>query len=186
MTTTIQIAMLLTRIKARLIESPIFLRQSGTPADDPAHFRELAELESISRQLEIIVRDVRTQQHLLDVRQKALWNIPRDKRFPAAASIGQQQAEVAALMRDARKIEELIKTLMQNSGLLGPAETMQGASELLGKLYEQWHHSGHADAPGAPAYVPMPGQFQGSPEAAILLAFVGVRALLYVLRRKKK
>ena len=76
------------KIRSALVSHPVFARGSGVAIDDPAYVREAEELERLSDSLDILIRNLRNHQNLLSAREQELWNVPRDRRYAVASSIG--------------------------------------------------------------------------------------------------
>ena len=76
MATLSDLKLLLYRIKTNLIAHPVFIRGTGSTVDDPAHDRETKELDTLSLQLSLILRELKSQANLLTVREQNLWRHP--------------------------------------------------------------------------------------------------------------
>jgi hypothetical protein len=180
--------MLLFRIRGRLIEHPVFSRGTGVPVDDPGHVRELEELDRLSLQLSLALRELKSKSHLLGVREQNLWNVPRADRYRAAASVQDQQSEVSDVLKLARELQTLLEDMVRRSGLVGEGEASQNIGELIEKLYHQAHTHGEAQSmPDWLAYTsPTKGEFAGSVEGVTIFVFVAMRALIYLAKRGSK
>jgi len=185
MATLSDLKLLLYHIKGHLIEHPVFSRGSGVPVDDPAHARETAELEQLSLQLTLILRELRNKSNLLSVREQNLWNVPRADRYRAAASVQSQQAELYDVLKSARELQALLEDLMKRSGLIGEGELSQGIGDFIEKMYHQAHAHGETqNMPDSLAYVPASkSELGGSVEAVTIFVFVALRALLHLRKR---
>ena len=188
MATVSELRMILFRIRAKLVEHPVFSRQGGVPIDDPAHDRELAELDRLGLQLSLVLRELKNRSNSLAAREENLWNIAPQDRFRAAASIRSHQAGVNELLVLAREIQALLEDLIRKSGLLGEGEIAQGIGELIEKLYHQAHEHGEVNGmPDGLSYTsPKPNEFGGSLEGMTILVFAALRAFVYLSRRKTR
>ena len=155
------------------------------PVDDPGYATEMQALDRLGHRLELLMRELNSKQHQLDARERNLWNIPRDQRYGPAASVAQQQAEVNELIRAASELRKLLEDLIQRSGLISQGDVVSGIGELIKRVYEQAHEH-HEGIPSSPSYIPTsPGQFQASPDAALITVFVAMRALQLLWKKKK-
>ncbi|HUB30842.1 MAG TPA: hypothetical protein VL967_14140 [Terracidiphilus sp.] len=177
---------LLFRIKAKLVEHPVFTRQAGLPADDPAHARELAELDRLELQLSLVLRELGNRSNSLSVRRDNLWNVKPEHRFRVAASIRSQQEGVNEVLALGREIQRLCEDLIRKSGTVGEGEIAQGIGELIEKLYHQAHAHGETNGmPDGIAYIsPKANELGGSVEGVTILVFVALRAFLHLAKRK--
>jgi hypothetical protein len=176
------------KIRQTLVSHPVFARGSGVAVDDPANVREAEELERLSDSLDLLLRNLRNHQPLLSAREQGLWNIPRDRRYAAASSVGQEQADVQRLMQAANELRRLLDDLLRRNGTVSEGDVADKVGEFVKQWYERAHASQHSTEvghnPGAPSYLP-PGQFQASPEAATIAVYAALRALAYFMKRKK-
>ena len=180
--------MLLFRIRGRLIEHPVFSHGTGVPVDDPGYARELEELERLSLQLSLIMRELKNKSNLLSVREQNLWNVPRPDRYRAASSIQSQQSDVNDVLKLAREVQALLEDIMRRSGLIGEGELSQGIGEFIEKMYHQAHVHGETQGmPDGLAYMPAnKGEFGGSVEGVTIFVFVALRAFVYLAKRAGK
>jgi hypothetical protein len=175
----------LTRIQQRIVAHPVFGRGTGVPVDDPGYAREADELERMSAELNLVIRNVSSHLHLLSAKKRGLWSVPRDRRYSAAASVDQQQLDSDRLLRTATDVRRLLDELMRRNGRVSDGDI----ADKVGEFIKQWHethshHGVHSEAPtGAPSYLP-PGHFQASPEAATIAVYAALRALAYFLRKR--
>lgn len=187
MSTMYNITTHLIRIKAKLTEHPVFVRGRGVPVDDPGYAREAEELDRLSDQLKLQIRNLSNHMHLLSAQEQGLWNLPRERRFGAAAAISQQQAEADRLMQTALDLRRLLDDLLRRNGLVSDGEI----AAKIGEYSEEMHRLGHsihqAGQPhaGGPAYLPVSAQYGLSPEMATIAAYAALRALSYFLRGRK-
>lgn len=188
MATTSDLKLLLYRILDHLRNHPAFAREHGIPVDDPAYFREIEELDRMSLQLSLILRDLKSKSHLLQLHAQSLWKVPRAERYASAASVASQQAELQEVMKLAHQVQELLEDLIRRSGLIGEGELAQGIAELIEKFYHQAHTHGEAQhMPDGLAYVPASTSLQGgSVEGLTIFVFVALRAFQYLKKRRKR
>jgi len=187
MATLPELKLLLYRIQGELLKQPVFVRGSGVPIDDPSHDREIEELERLSLRLSLILRELKSKASLLGAQQKGLWNVPHQERYRAAASIRSQQTETDDVVRLAREIQELLEELIRRNGSVSEGEVAKGIGELIEKLYHQAHTQGETQQmPDGLAYMPASkGEYAGSVEGVALFVFVGLRAWLSLMKRRR-
>ena len=188
MATLSDLKLLLYRLRGHLIEHPVFSRGTGVPVDDPTYAREIAELDQLSLQLSLILRELKNKSHLLGVQEQNLWNVPRSDRYRAAASVQSQQAELYEVLKLAKELQALLEDLIKRSGLIGEGELSQGIGEFIEKMYHQAHAHGETQSmPDGLAYVPASkSELGGSVEAVTIFVFVALRALLYMRKHDKQ
>ena len=187
MSTLNTIAAHLFKIRQTLVSHPVFVRGTGVAVDDSAYVRVAEELDRLSDALDLLIRNVRNHQNLLSVREQGLWNVPRDRRYAAASSIGQQQADAQRVMQTANELRKLLDDLLRRNGTVSEGDI----ADKVGEFIKQWHERAHASHhstevghnPGAPSYLP-PGQFQASPEAATIAVYAALRALAYFMKKR--
>lgn len=188
MATLSDLKLLLYRIRGHLIENPVFSSGTGVPVDDPAHARERDELDRLSLQLSVILRELKNKSNLLGLQAQNLWNVPRTDRYRAAASVKGQQAEVYQVLKLARELQTLLEDLMRRSGLIGEGELAQGIGDFIEKMYHLAH--AHGETQGMPdglSYMPASkGELGDSVEGVTILVFVALRAFLYMRKRGKR
>ena len=185
MTTLGSLRMALLQIRQRLIQHPVLLRGHGVPRDDASYSTEIAELDRLANWLALILRDLKSHGHMLNAREQGLWNIPRERRWVDASRLRQQDAELAGVLELAAEVQRLLEDIIRKSGLLSSADAVANIGELIDKLYHQ-AHTGYlvGDLGGGPVYAPYrPGQFEASPESAVIMVFVVLTALKQLLKR---
>ncbi len=171
-------------INLQLIQHPIFFRGAGVPVDDPGYVEEASQLESLSQKLAILVRELNHRMHFLSVQEQDIWKVPRDQRYSRTQSIDQQQESTRDLLRTAAEVQKHLEDMIRESGLLTAGEVAKGVGEIITNLYEQSHHI-EVTGLSTPVYKPLvPGQFNASPEAATIAAFVALRAWIWLRRRR--
>lgn len=160
------------------------LAARGLTIDDPEFPRKIEELNSISRTLAISLRDLKSARHSANAREQNLWKIPRDKRFGPASAVADQQKEIDQLIREAAEIQRLVEDLIDRVIGGNEMDGIHNIAELIEKV--SGHESGGAEhvVPDRPAYVPYsPGHFQASPESAVIMVYVALRALVLVSKK---
>ncbi|MGA7106371.1 MAG: hypothetical protein WBY75_01405, partial [Terracidiphilus sp.] len=179
MATVSELRMVLFRIRAKLVEHPVFTRQRGVPIDGPSHDTELAELDRLGLLLSLVLRELGNRSNSLAVREQNLWNFDPQDRFRAAASIRSQQAGVNELLALTGEIQSLLEDLIRKSGLLGEGEVAQGIGELIEKLYHQAYEHGEVNGmPDGLSYAsPKPNEFAGSVEGVTILVICSAAGL---------
>lgn len=187
MASTSQLRLVLYRIRGKLIEHPVFARQSGVPVDDSARSKELEELDDLATQLRLVLRELHNRSNLLTARRQGLWNIDPQDRFRARDSIRGQADELDDVLALASEVQELLEDLIRKSGLISEGEIAKGIGELIEKLYHEAHAQGEVHGvPDTLSYTsPGPSHFAGSVEGVGLLVFVALRAYIYASKRKK-
>ncbi len=181
-----ELRMVLFRIRGKLVEQPVFTRQTGVSVDDPAFKSELQELDKLGLQLRLVIRELQSKSNLLNVREQNLSKVPHQDRFRTASSIHSQQADVNELLSLGREIQKLLEDLIRKSGLIGEGEIADGIGKLIEKLYHQAHAHGEVNGmPDGLSYTsPKPNEFGGSVEGVTILVFVALRAFIYLAKRK--
>ncbi|MGB9105114.1 MAG: hypothetical protein WCC59_10165 [Terriglobales bacterium] len=161
------LAHILLCIKHRLIQHPVFILGAGVPIDDPAFVRCTDELDHLSQRLDLLLRELRTREHLLRARERNLWNVPRESRYAPASSVRQQQASVRDLSKEAVEIRKLLDDLLMRSVNVSEGD----AADKIGGAVKEWFHSREGQSfaahtsttPGGLAYMPyFAGQLQAS------------------------
>jgi hypothetical protein len=188
MATNSELRILLFRIRERLIAHPVFTRGSGVPIDDPGRERELEELDRMSLQLGLAIRELKNKSNFLSVQEQNLWNVPHEDRYRAAASVHSKQSDLKDVIKLAREIQGLLEDLLRKSGKIGEGELAQGIGEFIEKLYHEAHAHGEVhNMPGGLRYTsPSSGEFGGTVEGLTILVFVAMRAFVYAMKRAEK
>jgi hypothetical protein len=106
----------------------------GAPEKKSERDRRLNELNAIADSLKIMVRDIQSEQKLLEVRQSGIGNLPRDSRFSASQSIGQRQRDLTGLRRELEDLAEVVRNLLEKNGFLSSIQ----AGEKLNRLVENF------------------------------------------------
>ncbi len=188
MASTTELRMVLFRIRQALLAHPVFVRGTGVPVDDPARARELEDLDRLSLQLSLVLRELKSKSSMLGLREQNLWNVSHNERYRAAASVHAQQAGLNDVLDLANEVKALLEDLMRRSGLIGEGEVAQGIGELIEKLYHQAYTHGEVhNMPDGLAYsTPAPGHYAGTMEGVTILVFVALRAYIYAMKRAGK
>jgi hypothetical protein len=177
--------MVLYRIRARLVEHPVFTRQTGVPVNDPSYNTEREELEKLKDQLGLALRELNNRSNLLEVCNRNLWNVPQKERFRARASLRSHTEETDEVLALAREVRDLLEDLMQKSGRINQGELADG----IGQFVEKLHHEGHthSEIPGnhGRSYTRVQSnEHAGSVEGVTILVFALLQAWLHVSKRK--
>jgi len=182
-----EIRFLLFRIRDKLTSHPAFLRRGGT-VEDPGHVRENEELEELSLQLSLILRNLKSRSNLLSLREQNLWSIKPNERYRAAASIASQQNETFAILKLANEIRELLEDMIGRNSSIDRAQLLHGFAEFVEKLYHQAYTNGETqNMPDGLSYISASkADFGGSVESVMVAVFVGLRALLHLRKRLAK
>lgn len=156
--------------------------------DDPAYARESVELDRLSLQLSLIVRDLKSKANSLNLQEQKLWSIPRADRFKAAASVHGQQLEVEQVRKQAIELQALLEKLIERSGLLHDGELADGFAKAIEQFAHQAHISGEAQGiPDQLSYVPASKtELNGSLEGITIMVFAALSALRYLKKRNQK
>ncbi len=93
----------------------------GAPEKDEASRRTI-ELERIADQLALIIRDLQSSQQLIQARQEALYNVPRDSRWSEAQSLNQQDRALGDLIKEAEGLAQSVRDILDRNGLLSPIQ----------------------------------------------------------------
>ena len=191
MATLTDLKLILYRIHNHLLAHPAFMRGTGTPVDDPAHAREIEELDRLSWQLGLVMRDLKSKANLLRVREQNLWNTSRQDRYRAAASVHDQQSDMEELLKFANSLQALLEDLIESNGKIGEGELSQGIGEFIEKMRRAMHtHGESGQVADGPAYIPAAkSQLGGSVEAITIFVFVALRVLVHIRKggeRNKK
>jgi hypothetical protein len=183
--TLTDLKLILYRINDHLLAHPVFVRGRGTPVDDPAHTREIDELDRLSIQLGLVVRELRSKANLLRVREQNLWKNPREGRYGAAASVHDQQAELEKVLEFANDLQAVLEDLIERSSSIGEGEMSQGIGEFIEKMRHLMHTHGEiGQLTDGSAYIPAgKSQVGGSVEAVTLFVFVALRVLVHLRKR---
>ena len=192
MATLTDLKLILLRIRSHLLANPVSTRGTGTPVDDPAHPRELEELDLLRQQLELVVRDLNSEANLLGVREQSLKKMSRkmspDDRYRATASVHGRQSELEELLRLANDLKALLEDLLMKSGLIGEGEIAQGIGEFVEKMHQTMQSHGEIEQlTNGPALFPAAkSQFGGSLEAVTIFVFAALRVLVYLRKRGER
>jgi len=103
----------------------------GAPEEVHERNRRMNDLEGMQRRLAILLRDINSAQHLADVRQSGIHNLPRDTRYAASQSIQQRQKDLAALRKEAEDLAIVVRNLLEANGFLSPMQKAMKIHELI-------------------------------------------------------
>ena len=103
----------------------------GSPEEATERARRLRELEAIQNRLKLIIRDLKSAQHLQDARQSTLANLPRDARYPAKQAIDQRQKDLGLVRKEAEDLAEAVRDLFEANGFLSPTQKVMKINELV-------------------------------------------------------
>ena len=103
----------------------------GSPEESTERARRLRELEAIQNRLKLIIRDLKSAQHLQDARQSAIANLPRDARYPAKQAIDQRQKDLGLVRKEAEDLAEAVRDLFEANGFLSPTQKVMKINELV-------------------------------------------------------
>lgn len=126
----------------------------GSPEESTERARRLRELEAIQNRLKLIIRDLKSAQHLQDARQSAIANLPRDARYPAKQAIDQRQKDLGLVRKEAEDLAEAVRDLFEANGFLSPTQKVMKINELVenvAKAAENQHVLSELGWAGGPA-----------------------------------
>jgi hypothetical protein len=191
MATLTDLKLILLRIRSRLLTNPVAMRGTGTPVDDPAHPRDLEELDRLSRQLELVMRDLKSETSLLQVRAQSLRKMSRkmspEDRYRATASVHGRQSESQDLLNLANDIKALLEDLLKKGGLIGEGEISQGIGDFVEKMHQAMQSHGEIEhVTHGPALIPGESHLEGSLEGVTIFVFAALRVLVYLRKRRER
>ena len=129
-------------IRQEILRSPVFV--AGRPDSADKAGKEAVRLAKLSETVLIIVRDLKSSESLIRLREKALWNIPRDRRFSAEQSLKQLGKNIGELRQEAEALAELLRDLLDRNGLLNPIQKTKAILDLLKDLEKTVGHEAQA------------------------------------------
>ena len=115
----------------------------GAPEEVRERSLRVAELERTADKLRIIIRDLRKEEHLLQVMRSNLGKIPRDNRWSANQSLDQRQKNLQSARKQAEDLAEAVRQLMDKNGLLSGVQMSMKLRDLIENL-EKTADQGHA------------------------------------------
>lgn len=147
----------LSLIKSQIIQLSEF--SAGRPESDDEADKDLTTLDRIDQQLALILRDLKSADHLARIQLDNIHKLPPDQRFSAKQSFEQKSRDAAKLSAEAESLKSLVLDLLTKNGLLTPVQAAQKTMDLIKDLQE--HLPLHAKMQtqqnvGYPAYQPPP------------------------------
>jgi hypothetical protein len=128
----------LDRVRQQILASPVFV--SGRPDSEAKATDEAKRLETILKDLNVVIRDLRSSENLVLLRESQLRKVPHQQRYSAQQSLRQMAENIRALGTDARALADLLKDLLDRNGLLN---SMQKAKNFIDLADDLEKVSGH-------------------------------------------
>lgn len=128
-------------LRQRIQASPVFV--AGRPDSADKATEEANRLELIANTIQIIVRDLNSNEHLLRARESQLRSVPHQHRYSAEQSLKQLAENVRALRNGAQALAELVRELLDRNGLLNPIQKAKDIIDLGGELDRIAGHEAH-------------------------------------------
>lgn len=113
---------------------------AGRPDDATKATDEAIRLEGIAENLRIILRDLKSSENLLRVREAQLRTAPPQQRYSAEQSSKQLAENVRAVSSEAKALAELVRDLLDRNGLLSPMQKAKDFIDLAGDLDKTCGH----------------------------------------------
>jgi hypothetical protein len=159
----------------------------GMPEKREVRERRLRVLENVQGRLELLIRDVKSDQHLQEVRQSGLHQIPRDLRYGPAQAIQQRQRDLEALHKEAQNLAEAVRKLLDANGLLSPTQRAMKLGELMEKLIKGTERTmGKVGVPHGPGPEITAPQAGGAELSGVVNVMIFVWLAIQKLRAKTK
>jgi hypothetical protein len=154
---------------------PVF--SSGRPDSDQKADQQAAQLEKIAEQLQLILRDLKSDSHFAQMQLNNIKKVPQEHRWSAKQAAEQKARDVAALSAAADDLAELVRDLLRRNGLLTPIQTAKKTMDLFKDL--ESHLPLHTHSSTQPSKVPV---FSGSTDegAPHVESLVPLVTLIYV------
>src|SRR6185295_7526394 len=95
------------QIREQLFQSPVFI--AGRPDSAAKAEKEAARLEKWSESLRIAIRDLKSSESLIRLRESELRTVPRDRRWSVEQSLKQLGENVRAVKQEAETLAELVR-----------------------------------------------------------------------------
>jgi hypothetical protein len=124
----------LSSIRAQLLQMRVFA--AGRAEEDDKADAEEAQLERVAGQLQLILRDLKTSSHLVQLQLENIRKVPFDNRWSAKQRADQKSRDIADLYAEAKALAELVKDLLRRNGLISPMQAGKEAIELIKDLEE--------------------------------------------------
>jgi tRNA nucleotidyltransferase/poly(A) polymerase len=115
----------------------------GAPEEVRERNLRLAEMERILERLRIIIRDLRSEEHLVQAIEENLGNTPRANRWQAIQSLNQRQKNLQNTKKQAMDLAEVVRQLMDKNGLLSGLQMGMKLKDLIENM-EKSAEQGHA------------------------------------------
>jgi hypothetical protein len=119
-------------IRSTIVQMPVFL--TGRPDSDEDAQKQALQLDNIGRQLELILRDLKSSDHSAKLQVDNLRKVPREQRWSAAHSAEQKKCDAAEATSEAQKLEDLVKDLLKRNGLISPIQAAKKTMDLIEDL----------------------------------------------------
>jgi len=167
-------------IHSALVQLPVF--SSGRPDSDESANKQAAQLDNIGQQLQLILRDLKSSDHLARLQFENLRKVPLDQRWSAARSAEQKTRDVADAASEAQRLVDLVKDLLRRNGLLSPMQAAKKTMDLIEDLEKHLPshtNTGTLQPTSSPVYTaPSAGPLQmESLVPLITLTYVAIRCL---------
>jgi len=129
----------LSQIRQELIVFPVMM--FGRSTDESEVKKQTGRLESLSGDVRVIIRDLKSSTNLIQVQQEALRrNVPRENRWSTAMSLEQKGENISAAQREAAEVLDLVMELLRKNGLENPMQIAKEFSDLLENLEKTFGH----------------------------------------------
>jgi chemotaxis regulatin CheY-phosphate phosphatase CheZ len=132
----------LAAIRSTLPQMTAFTK--GRPDSDDDAKKQAAQLDQISQQLQLILRDLKSSDHLTRLLRDNLKRMPVDQRFSTAQSVEQKARDVAEATSEAQQLADLVKDLLTRNGMLSPIQAAKKTMDLIEDLEK--HLPSHTQA----------------------------------------
>lgn len=119
-------------IRSTLVQMPVF--STGRPDSEGDTKKQAAQLDNISQQLQLILRDLKSSDHLAQLQVDKLMKVPLDQRWSATHSVEQRKRDVADAISEAQKLADLVKDLLRRNGLISPIQAAKKTMDLIEDL----------------------------------------------------
>lgn len=175
----------LDRVRQELMALPVFV--AGRPDSGVKAAEQERRLGRIAENLQIIVRDLSSNESMLRARESQLRSIPPHQRYSAQQSLRQLTENVQAVLSKAQSLAELVQELLDRNGLLNPVQKAKGLLDLardLDKVVGQEARAQVSQVLHAPRQTTLGTTSVGGPTPSIsgvaglvVFAYLGVKLL---------
>lgn len=154
-----------------------------------------AQLERISEELRLVLRDLKSSESRIQVQRSALRTaVPREKRWSAAQSLAQREDNIRSVRDEAERLADRVRKLLEQNGFISPMDAAKKITELMEQIEKLTGHIGSAQpialqrAASGPAYLPASGTPAGTVTELhsfvplVTFAYLGVRLVVRRLR----